>query len=89
MAFRWFANDGWLVSFVIFRGSGLVLLKILYFRDFFLGGGGGRSGPPVTPSGTARVFITIILMQILIGNLYVLHFKYVCTFFFLEFKTFI
>ena len=55
MAFRWRADDGpilnaGLVALKLSRGSGPILLKILYFCDF--PGGGG--GPPCPPSGSAH-----------------------------------
>ena len=62
LACRWWPYiEWWLGSFVIFRGSGPVLLRKPIFCDFS-GGGGGGSGPPVPPLDPRMIFFR--LMQI-------------------------
>ena len=45
--YRWRANDGWLGSFVIFRGPGPVLLRNAIFLWFYMGV--RTSCPPLDP----------------------------------------
>ena len=79
LAFWWWPNtECWLGSFVIFMGSGQVLLKTQYFCDFFfLGGGGGRGrgrGDLLPPSGSTQESThnrsTKIYFEVLTGLLY-------------------
>ena len=49
---KWPTIECWFGSFVIFRGSGSILLGNPIFFVIFRGGGGG---PPVPPSGSAHV----------------------------------
>ena len=55
LAYRlWPKIESWLGSFTILRGSGPVLLKKLYFRDFR-----GGSGPPVPPLDRTMHYILL------------------------------
>ena len=76
LAYRWWPNiECWLGSFVIFRGSGPVLLRNPIVLWFFSGGNGGRNPLFPTPSLDPRMnevilrFVEIVCVYLILINM--------------------